>query len=154
MKTRDKYHPDYKKLYPGERITPEVLSALKQSDRKMEYMEVDLKREGFRQDLEAMTTEFIPSREDSYERLQDDENAKFLLDEPTPEDKAIHRDELMQLYAALEQLEPDELLLIKALYFDGLSERELGKTLGIPQRTLHDRKVRIQRKLRKLMESK
>ena len=38
MAKRDKYHPDYKKMYPGEDITPTVLSVLKQSDRKMKYM--------------------------------------------------------------------------------------------------------------------
>lgn len=37
MAKRDKYHPDYKKMYPGEDITPTVLSVLKQSDRKMKY---------------------------------------------------------------------------------------------------------------------
>ena len=35
MAKRDKYNPDYKELYPGEKISPEVLKVLKQSDRKM-----------------------------------------------------------------------------------------------------------------------
>ena len=44
MAKRDKSHPDYTKLYPGAEIAPEVAQLLKRSDRKMEYMEVDLKR--------------------------------------------------------------------------------------------------------------
>lgn len=34
-----KYYPDYSKLYPGVDIPANVLSALRQSDRKMKYME-------------------------------------------------------------------------------------------------------------------
>ena len=53
MSKKDKYLIDYKKLYPGVDIPPEVLDVLKKSDRKMMYVELDLKSEhlpsGFRQ---------------------------------------------------------------------------------------------------------
>lgn len=45
MAKHDKYHPDYSKLYPGIESRPEILAVLKQSDRKMKYIEVDLKTE-------------------------------------------------------------------------------------------------------------
>ena len=55
MAKRDKYHPNYKKLYPSEEIAPEVMKLLKRSDRKMEHMEVDLKQGVFRQESSTQT---------------------------------------------------------------------------------------------------
>ena len=40
MSKRDKYAPDYNKLYPGVEITPEVKRVLTGSDRKMKYCEL------------------------------------------------------------------------------------------------------------------
>lgn len=37
----DPYRVDYLKIYPGLKERPDVLEALKKSDRKMKYMEVD-----------------------------------------------------------------------------------------------------------------
>ena len=42
MSKRDKYTPDYRKLYPGVEIAPDVLRVLTNSDRKMKYCEFDL----------------------------------------------------------------------------------------------------------------
>ena len=47
MPKYDRYHPDYGRLYPEIQARPDVLSVLKKSDRKMEYMEVDIKQERF-----------------------------------------------------------------------------------------------------------
>ena len=69
MSSRDKYHPNYKELYPGIQNRPEILDTLKKSDRKMEYMEVDLKRGTFIYDGEKQIAKFIPSREDSYDQM-------------------------------------------------------------------------------------
>ena len=62
MSSRDKYHPNYKELYPGIQNRPEILDTLKKSDRKMEYMEVDLKRGTFIYDGEKQIAKFIPIR--------------------------------------------------------------------------------------------
>ena len=43
--SKRKYRPDYGKLYPGVELNEAVLDVLKKSDRKMEYMEYDLKAE-------------------------------------------------------------------------------------------------------------
>jgi len=60
MAKRDKYHSDYKKLYPGVEITPEIEKHLKRSDRKIRYMEVEIKHGVYRQGSAA----FVPTRED------------------------------------------------------------------------------------------
>lgn len=151
MARQDRYHPNYKKLYPGVELTPEVLDFLDKSDRKMEYAEVDLKVEGFVCDQEQQIARFLPSREDSYDRLIEDEQ-QFALDGLSPEDEAVHEDELRRLRLCLALLSDCESRLIQALYFEGLSERELAKRTKTHHMTIHSRKVKILSKLKKLLE--
>lgn len=146
----DQYHPNYKKLYPGVELTPEVLECLDKSDRKMEYAEVDLKVEGFVCDQKKVAC-FLPSREDSLDRLVD-EDWQFTLDELSPEAVTLHKDELHRLRFCLAQLSSSEQRLIRSLYFEGLSERQLSVATGIPQKTINDRRRRTLSKLRKMMD--
>ena len=111
----------------------------------MEYMEVDLKQERFVQDQKAGTAGFVPSREDSYDRLRDEEHVQFAMDELTPEAVVVRREEIRLLRIALRQLEPEEYDLIQALYFKGMSERQLSKQTGVPQQTINDRRRAIGR---------
>ena len=48
----DPYRVDYLKIYPCLKERPDVLEVLKKSDRKMKYMEVDLKSEQRRKNAE------------------------------------------------------------------------------------------------------
>lgn len=153
MAKYDRYHPNYKKLYPGIGARPEILIALKKSDRKMEYIEIDLKSERFVQDQEAETAVFLPSREDSYERLRDEDKLQFAADEDTPEEKVIRADELQRLRAALRKLAPDEAELIHALFYEKISEHRLAKEMGLSQCTINYRKSRILAKLHRLMKN-
>lgn len=152
MAKNDKYTPDYKKLYPGIEISPEILAVLKQSDRKMKYLEVDLKAERFIHDQNTDTVFFLPSREDSYERMIADEHRQFVSDITRPEDETLRNEQISKLRAALLRLEPNETALIHALFYKGMSERQLSKSTGIPYMTIHNRKRRILVKLRKLLE--
>lgn len=152
MAKRDKYHPDYKKMYPGEDITPTVLSVLKQSDRKMKYMEVELKQGTFHQDPATQTAVFVPSREDSLERLQEEDKAEFPSTTPSPEDEAVHNEELDRLRKARIMLLPDEQALIRALFDDGLSEREYAQMLGISQKAVNKRWHKVRAKLQKFLK--
>ena len=151
MAKNDPYHPDYRHLYPGIEDCPEILTVLKKSDRKMEYMEVDLKTERFLQDQAAGTTAFLPSREDSVDRLIDEEQMQFTTDELTPEEILLHNEEIHLLRAALAKLSPADAKLICALFYEGLSERQFSQQTGIPFMTIHNRKVRILKTLRKLL---
>src|SRR5699024_5583509 len=58
-----------------------------------------------------------------------------------------------RLKAALSLLSDSEQELIQAIFFDGLSEREVGARLGITQSVVNKRKARILRKLRKIIEN-
>lgn len=149
MAKRDKYNPDYQKLYPNAEISAEVMKVLVQSDRKMKYMEVEIKLGTFLQD----SAEFVPTREDSLDRLIDEGKMDFPSLEPTPEEIAIQHDEIDQLSSALKKLNPEDFALIHALFFEGKTEREYAKRTGTPYMTIHNKKVRIQEKLKKLLEN-
>lgn len=57
-----------------------------------------------------------------------------------------------KLYSCLEQLPKSDQELIQALYFEGLSERQLAQRSGIHHMTIHSRKAAILRQLKKSME--
>lgn len=63
--------PDFRKLYPE--ASEEVIAVLRTTERKMQYQEYDLKTERTIIDHKTQTVQVIPSREDSYERLLEQE---------------------------------------------------------------------------------
>lgn len=58
---------------------------------------------------------------------------------------------LEKMQACLEILAPEEQELIAELYFKEKSERQVSREKGIPYMTIHDRKVKILGKLKKLI---
>lgn len=68
------------------------------------------------------------------------------------EDSIIKREMLEKITLCLEMLSEQERLLIYNLFFKGKSERRLSKETGIPLMTINDRKRRILKKLKKLLE--
>jgi RNA polymerase sigma factor (sigma-70 family) len=69
------------------------------------------------------------------------------------EDKLIHKEMLLMLSKAIELLTEQEKFLIYSMFFKGKSERELCNLLGIAKTTLHDRKQKILKKLKKFLET-
>lgn len=59
---------------------------------------------------------------------------------------------MKKLSDCLLMLTDDELELIKAIFFDGVSEREYAQRKGIYHNAVHKKKVRILKKLKDLME--
>ena len=152
MPKYDKYHPDYGRLYPEMQARPDVLSVLKKSDRKMEYMEVDIKQERFSYDPEGKVADLLPNREDSYDRLIEEEHHQFALDEPSPENMLLQEEELHLLRAALLLLTAEEKELIDALFYQEMSEREYAQQIGLSQKGVNKRRHKILSKLRKSMK--
>lgn len=68
------------------------------------------------------------------------------------EDKIIQHDMVTRLRSCLLQLNEAERQLIIALFYLKKSEHQLAAETGIPRMTLHDRKVRVLGKLKKLLE--
>lgn len=146
----DKYYPNYLRKYPEIENRPDVLLELRRSDRKMKYIEADLKEEAFIEDQQKRIARFIPSREDSYERLLEEERQQF-SDGSDMEELVLLREDIFRLRRALLLLEEEEAELIKALYFRGLSERDYGKSIGISQKGVNKRRKRVLNKLYKII---
>ena len=97
MLDRNKYFPNYQKIYPELIERPDILKFLNQSDQKMKYMEVDLKQNEFIQDLDKKVAILLPSKEDSLERLQEEEHCQF-PDEQDIEAQMLALEEIDRLY--------------------------------------------------------
>ncbi len=141
--------PDYRKMYPeaGE----EVISLLRTTERKMQYQEYDLKTEQTIISQEDQTITTIPSREDSLERLAEQE-VQFAGEAESVEETVLRKLQYEQLHKALSLLPDDERELIDRLFFQGQTERQAAECMGIYRNAVHKRKNRILKKLKKFFE--
>lgn len=83
-------------------------------------------------------------------------NGEEIISDPlaeSVEDQVIAAMMSAKLHTCLDLLSPDERELIQAIFFEGKSERKLSEEISVPQRTINDRKRRILKKLKKLMEN-
>ena len=140
---------NYQAKYPD--LSDEIIEVLEKSDRKMEYQQYDLKIERHKIDYAKGTVTYLPSREDSYERLLEG-NRQFATDAESVDDTAVKAMMIEKMLACLKLLSREEQELIAELFFNGKSERQLSAESGIHPMTIHNRKARILRKLKKLME--
>ena len=101
-------------------VTDEVYDAYMKGDRKMRYFESDLKAERFLLDKEGQIRQIIPSREDSLDRLMDDNAEQFADQQESVEDIVFRRFSIERLYAAL------ELLTEKERSLEGCNSRGAG----------------------------
>ena len=141
--------PDFRKMYPE--ASKEVIEVLKETERKMQYQEYDLKAEQTIIDQEVQQIRVIPSREDSYERLLEEHNLP--ADEQTDiETIVLSRMMRQQLHEALRSLQGEERYLIIQLFYAERSERELAAELGLSQKAINKRRHKILEKLKKFLE--
>ena len=70
-----------------------------------------------------------------------------------PEDIVIKKFMVEKLYSCIAKLTNDERRLVCMLFFDGCSERETAKKLGLSSMTVHNKKERILAKLLKLLKT-
>lgn len=141
--------PDFRKMYPE--ASEEIIAVLKTTERKMQYQEYDIKTEVIRVNQRKKTVTYIPSREDSLERLYENDR-QFVAEQPSVEDEVMDRLMHQNLYAALHSLQDDERQLIVQLYFLGKTERELAELQGVFHNAIHKRKLRILSKLKDIFE--
>ena len=97
-------------------------------------------------DTENERVIFVPSREDSIDRLTElgfeFEDASFSID-------AI--DTAVMVEKALDQLSFDERYIIESLFYNGKTEQELADEYGIAQKNMHMRKNRILAKMNRIL---
>lgn len=141
--------PDYKKMYPEAK--EEVINLLRTTERKMQYQEYDLKTEQTIISQEDQTITTIPSREDSLERLADQE-MQFAGESESVEETVLRRLRYAELHKAISLLSDDERELVDRLFFQGQTEREAAAEMGIYRNAVHKRKNRILEKLKNFLE--
>ena len=140
---------DYQAKYLD--VSKGIIDVLEKNDRQMEYLQYDIKAERCRIDSTSGTVTYLPSREDSYERLLEG-NKQFPSDDEDVDDAAIKAVMIEKMLTCHNYLSTEEQELITALFFKSKSEHQVSREASIPQRTIHDRKIKILAKLKKLME--
>lgn len=133
-------------------VTDEVYTAYMKGDRKMRYFETDLKTERFVISKDGRVERIIPSREDSLDRLTEDNAQQFVACQESIEDAVIRQIMIDDLHTAISQLTEKEQELIYTLFFDGKTEREYAQQLGVYRNAVHKKKMRILEKLKKLLK--
>ncbi len=141
--------PDFRKMYPE--ASEEVIEVLRETERKMQYQEYDLKAEQTIIDQNAQQIKTIPSREDSYERLIE-LDIQFLDDGEKVEDQVIQKIQCEMLHKALSFLSEEEEKLIRLLFFEERTEREVAEAMGIYRNAVHKQKKRILHKLKNILK--
>ena len=68
-------------------------------------------------------------------------------------ESVVHAVMADRLKTALSLLSDSEQALVKAIFYEELSEREVGLRLGITQSVVNKRKAKILTKLRKMLEN-
>lgn len=129
-------------------VSEQVYRAYHHFSRKEEYFSVDLKTERFVCDQETRTARFIPSREDSYERLLEVDH-QFSSADARVEEKAVAAALVQDLLNHLTEVEKQ---IIHQLYYLEHSEREASAALGMKRTTFQNRKKAILKKLLKLLK--
>ena len=69
------------------------------------------------------------------------------------EESLVEKIEKEELHKAIQKLTKEERVFIKALFFDGYSEREWSRITGIPQKTINNRRRKIIDKLKKILNN-
>lgn len=133
------------------KVSKDVYRECKHSEDKERYFMKRLKKGRFVIDAEAQTVTYIPSREESYERLLD-ADWQLPASGEAVEDIAVKAVLLEQLRSALHMLTHEEMVLIQELFYLEKTEREVCAALNVAKTTLHDRKNRILLKLREQLE--
>ena len=126
-------------------VSEQVYRVYQHYERKEEYFSYDLKTEKFQKD----TAIFLPSREDSYERLLE-KDKQFAASGQPVEDQAVASVWLEEL---LQHLSSDKKIILLKLYFEDKSERIVSMELGISKTALHQRKVKLLQKLKNFLEN-
>ena len=130
-------------------VSDEIYEILKKSDRRIKYVEHDLKETRYIIDRKKETVKEIPSREDSLDRLtalgkdfadstsdfQDNTILKIMLDE------------------ALAKLSDEERYLITQFFYFNRTERELAAELHQTQQNINKIKHRILCKLYEILKN-
>lgn len=134
-----------KELVP---VSEEIYREYHRMKRRERYMEEDIKVGRIDIDPETGTPTFIPSKEDSIERLME-EGEGFADKQQSIEDILCDKATLLILQEAMAELNREEQELIQALYHKNLTVREVAKQKNISHVAVVKRHKKVLDKLRK-----
>lgn len=120
-------------------VSDEVYKILRRWDRRIKYVEHDLKETRYIIDQKKETVKEISSREDSLDRLT---TLGFDFENRTADFRESVSEKIM-LEQALEKLIDEERYLITQLFYFGRTEQELATELNVTRRTINNRKHKI-----------
>lgn len=129
-------------------VSKELYDYDRQSERKITYAEIDRKTERFKADQDKLKAEFIPSLEDSLDRLS--EVGEQFSEEDSDFSNSIEM--RLALKYALSKLSESERDLIYRIYFLCESENEIANRLGKTQQSISKSKSAVLYKLHKLLK--
>lgn len=132
MPRYNRYYPNYERIYSGVEIKPEVMCVLRSSDRKMRYMERGIKTERVTEDPETHTVKVLPQREDSLERLIEEDGKQFASADDL-EEQVLLREGIDLVRKAVRKLKKNYRQIIYYRYWKGLTQEEIAKELSISQ---------------------
>lgn len=129
-------------------VSDEIYEILNKSDRRIKYVEKDLKETRYIINQKKATVKEIPSREDSLDRLM--EIGKDFADCASDfQDSTILK---IMLDEALAKLSDEERYLITQLFYFNRTERELAAELHQTQQNINKIKQRILCKLYEILK--
>src|SRR5659263_274481 len=135
-------------------VSDEVFVAYMQGDRKMRYMEQDLKVERIVIDPITRDAKVIQSREDSFDRLTDENKKEFAAQQDNVEEITIRNIMISEMREYLKLLNESEKALVNALYFQNMLETKYAKKIGISKQAVNQKMKRTINKLRNMMNIK
>lgn len=134
-------------------VSKEVYLAYHGSARKIRYFQEDLKAEKLVVDQENRRVTFLPSREDSLERLTENQRQEFAAPDETPEELLVRRCRNKELWDAVSALPPKLSFVILEIFKQGKPLRSISDETGIPVMTLQHRKEKALSELKKILKN-
>lgn len=129
-------------------VSQQVYDAYWRYANKEDYFMRLLKEERFRYDPERQIAEFLPSREDSLDRLME-EGEEFALDQKPVEEQVINSTLAHEMF---EQATNDEKDIITQTYVLGESDDRASQILRVPKTTYESRRKSMLERLRRLYD--
>jgi RNA polymerase sigma factor (sigma-70 family) len=132
-------------------VTKDIYLTYYRSKRRDRYYELDIKIERAVRNIDGKIIGYAPSKEDSLDRLIDT-GEDFINENKSVEDTVIHNLITDALHKALDKLPEPDRLLINALYFQDMTERQAGEVFGLSQKGINKRKTKIIAKLKNFLD--
>ncbi len=123
-----KVYNTFTQEYEDVQVTREVYEAYRRTKWRIENNNASF------YDHEIQFSGLIGGENDNFE------NFKEFISEETPEDTVISSEFMQIFHTLLSELNEKDRLIMKALFIDGISEREYSRKTGIPQKTINNRK--------------